>query len=58
MLEVLLRVFGDVSTNVVALAIVVLPTMVMYLLGKHAYVDAYGWAKSKLTNKQNKEEPV
>jgi hypothetical protein len=57
-LEVLLSMFGDVSTNAVMLAIVVLPTMVMYLLGKHAYVDAYGWAKGKMTNQQNKEEPV
>lgn len=58
LLETLLSVFGDFSTNAVMLAIVALPTMAMYFLGKHAYVDAYGWAKSKLTNKQNKEEPV
>ncbi|MDD2685672.1 MAG: hypothetical protein PHY62_05900 [Gallionella sp.] len=57
-LEVLLSVFGDVSTNAVMLAIVVAPTMAMYFLGKHAYADAYGWAKGKLANKQNKEEPV
>jgi hypothetical protein len=48
-------VFGDVSTNAVMLAIVVVPTMAMYFLGKHAYADAYGWVKGKLANKQNKE---
>ncbi len=52
-LEVLLSVFGNVSTNAVMLAVVVLPTMVMYMLGKHVYVDAYGWARNKLINKTN-----
>lgn len=55
-LETLLSVFGDVSANAVMLAVVVLPTAVMYFLGKHTYINVYGWAKGKLSNRSNIEE--
>ena len=55
-LPVLMEVFGDVTTNGVMLAVVVLPAAVMYVLGKHSYLGAYAWAAAKLKAKPREEE--
>lgn len=39
--SVLLGMFGDLSTNLLMMAIVVVPTMIMYFLGKHGYAKVY-----------------
>lgn len=54
-LQVLVDVFGDVTTNGVMLAVVVLPATAMYVMGKHLYLDAYAWAIGKLMSKPGEE---
>ncbi|MDD5470985.1 MAG: hypothetical protein PHP05_03605 [Sideroxydans sp.] len=54
-LQGLLDVFGNVTTNVLRLAVVVLPVAIMYFLGKHAYLGAYNWVATKLRPKPGEE---
>ncbi|MDO8990207.1 MAG: hypothetical protein Q7U91_11320 [Sideroxyarcus sp.] len=44
----LLSVFGDSSTNLVMMAIVVVPSAVLYFLGKHGYVRLYNYALARM----------
>jgi hypothetical protein len=46
--SVLHSVFGDSSTNLVMMAIVVVPSAVLYFLGKHGYVRLYNYALAKI----------
>jgi hypothetical protein len=46
--SVLFSVFGNYSANLVMMAIVVVPSAVLYFLGKHGYVRLYNYALSKI----------
>lgn len=53
----LLEVFGDSTGTFVMVAIVVIPSAVLYFLGKHGYVRPLNYALSKMRNlKQPKPE--
>jgi hypothetical protein len=54
-LQVLMEIFGDVTTNGVMLAIVVLPAAAMYAMGKHLYLGAYAWTIGKLRSRPGGE---
>lgn len=56
--QILAAVFSDVTGTVVMLATVVLPAALMYVMGKHLYVDAYVWAVGKLKPKPIEEAQV
>ena len=46
--SVLFSIFGDYSANFVMTAIVVVPSAVLYFLGKHGYVRLYNYALSRM----------
>lgn len=46
----LFSVFGDTSANLLLMAIVVIPSAVLYFLGKHEYVRLYQYALAKIRN--------
>lgn|GEM_PF-3502392 len=58
MSDALRIVFDEATTSAITLAVVVFPTMLMYFLDKHTYVNAYGWARNKLVNKPDEEGPA
>jgi hypothetical protein len=53
----LLEVFGDPTGTLVMVAIVVIPSAILYFLGKHGYVRPLNYALSQIRNlKQSKSE--